>query len=61
MTKKAGPQGVAKKGTWLTYRPDIKVLDCTIRDGGLMNNSNFDDGFVRAIYQLGATGQALQV
>src|SRR3989339_642287 len=40
-----------KKGTWLTYRPDIKILDCTIRDGGLMNNCNFEDVFVRAIYQ----------
>lgn len=39
-----------KKGSWLTYRPDIKVLDCTIRDGGLINNCNFDDHFVRAIY-----------
>jgi 4-hydroxy 2-oxovalerate aldolase len=40
-----------KKGSWLTYRPDIKVLDCTIRDGGLINNCNFEDGFVKAIYQ----------
>ena len=32
-----------KKGSWLTYRPDIKVLDCTIRDGGLINNCNFED------------------
>ncbi|MCL6591577.1 MAG: aldolase catalytic domain-containing protein [Firmicutes bacterium] len=40
-----------KKGTWLTYRPDVKVLDCTIRDGGLVNNFNFDDAFVRAVYQ----------
>jgi 4-hydroxy 2-oxovalerate aldolase len=40
-----------KKGTWLTYRPDIKVLDCSIRDGGLINNSNFEDNFVRAVYQ----------
>ena len=40
-----------KKGSWLTYRPDIKVLDCTVRDGGLMNNSNFEDGFVKAVYQ----------
>lgn len=40
-----------KKGSWLTYRPDIKVLDCTIRDGGLINNCNFDDDFVRAVYQ----------
>jgi 4-hydroxy 2-oxovalerate aldolase len=26
----------------------VKVLDCTIRDGGLMNRWNFDDDFVRA-------------
>ncbi len=40
-----------KKGDWLTYRPDIKVLDCTVRDGGLINNHHFDDDFVRAVYQ----------
>ncbi|MEI7752541.1 MAG: aldolase catalytic domain-containing protein [Candidatus Omnitrophota bacterium] len=33
------------------YREQIKVLDCTIRDGGLMNNHDFDDRFVRAIYK----------
>ena len=35
---------------WITYRPEIKVLDCTIRDGGLVNNHNFEDGFVKAVY-----------
>ena len=40
-----------KKGSWMTFRPDIKVMDCTIRDGGLMTNSRFDDEFVRAVYQ----------
>ncbi len=40
-----------KQGDWLTYRPDIKVLDCTIRDGGLINNHHFDDDFVRAVYK----------
>jgi len=40
-----------KKGTWLSYRPDIKVLDCTVRDGGLMNNHHFDDEFVKKIYR----------
>ncbi len=39
------------KGTLLTYRPDIKLLDCTVRDGGLMNNHHFGDDFVRAVYQ----------
>lgn len=38
-------------GTWLTYRPEIKVLDCTIRDGGLMNNHRFDDTVVRGVYE----------
>ncbi len=33
------------------YREQIKVLDCTIRDGGLMNNHAFDEHFVRAIYK----------
>ncbi|MHB0912913.1 MAG: aldolase catalytic domain-containing protein [Armatimonadota bacterium] len=38
------------KGTWLTYRPEIKILDCTVRDGGLINSHGFDDGFVKAVY-----------
>ena len=33
------------------YRPQIKVIDCTIRDGGLMNDSHFDFDTVRAIYK----------
>jgi len=33
------------------YKKEIKVVDCTIRDGGLMNHWNFDDDFVRTIYK----------
>ena len=33
------------------YRPEIKVLDCTIRDGGLINEHLFEDKFVRAVFQ----------
>jgi len=33
------------------YRDKIKVLDCTIRDGGLMNNHDFDFRFVREVYK----------
>jgi 4-hydroxy 2-oxovalerate aldolase len=33
------------------FREKIKVLDCTIRDGGLINNHDFEDRFVRAVYQ----------
>jgi len=35
---------------WLSFRPEIKVLDCTIRDGGLMNNHQFDDKTVKLVY-----------
>ncbi len=35
---------------WITYRPELKVLDCTIRDGGLINNHQFTDELVRAVY-----------
>lgn len=33
------------------YREQIKVLDCTIRDGGLMNNHGFDERFVREVFK----------
>jgi 4-hydroxy 2-oxovalerate aldolase len=33
------------------YRPEIKVLDCTIRDGGLINKWQFSDKLVRDTYQ----------
>jgi len=32
------------------YRKEIKVMDCTVRDGGLMNKWQFSDDFVRAVY-----------
>ncbi len=41
---------------WIGYRPQIKVLDCTIRDGGLMNDHHFDDTFVRAVYDADSAG-----
>src|SRR5260221_10884192 len=40
----------ASASRWVSYRPEIKVLDCTIRDGGLMNNHHFDDAVVKAVY-----------
>lgn len=33
------------------FRKEIKVVDCTVRDGGLMNNWKFSDDFVKAIYE----------
>ncbi len=34
----------------LDYRPEIKVLDATIRDGGLVNDFYFTDEFVKELY-----------
>jgi len=33
------------------YREELKVLDCTIRDGGLINNYQFTDELVKAVYR----------
>jgi len=33
------------------FREKIKVLDCTIRDGGLINNHDFDRRFVKEVYR----------
>jgi 4-hydroxy 2-oxovalerate aldolase len=33
------------------YREQIKVMDCTVRDGGLINDHYFTDDFVRAVYK----------
>ncbi|MFC2061350.1 aldolase catalytic domain-containing protein [Elusimicrobiota bacterium] len=33
------------------FREKIKVLDCTIRDGGLINNHDFDIRFVKEVYK----------
>lgn len=32
------------------FRPEIKVLDCTVRDGGLINEHLFEDHFVKNVY-----------
>jgi len=41
---------------WVGYRDTIKVQDCTIRDGGLMNNHEFEDGTVKAVYEACVAG-----
>ncbi|MBA4348444.1 MAG: nucleoid-structuring protein H-NS [Thermodesulfovibrio sp.] len=32
------------------FRPQIKILDCTVRDGGLINQWQFSDDFVRKVF-----------
>jgi 4-hydroxy 2-oxovalerate aldolase len=39
------------KAPWITCRPELKVLDCTIRDGGLINSSRFTDEQVGGVYR----------
>ena len=34
----------------MAYRPDVKVVDATLRDGGLVNDFYFTDEFVKALY-----------
>ncbi|MCM1545124.1 MAG: aldolase catalytic domain-containing protein [Ruminococcus sp.] len=40
-----------RKGNLMTVRTDVKVLDATIRDGGLCNNFEFSDEFVTELYK----------
>ena len=42
---------MAQKGDLMTVRSDIRVLDATIRDGGLVNNFMFSDDFINALYR----------
>lgn len=41
----------SRKGNLMSVRSDIKVLDATIRDGGLCNNFMFTDEFVTELYK----------
>jgi 4-hydroxy 2-oxovalerate aldolase len=47
-------QGVRREYIFRRYhkmfRPQIKVLDCTVRDGGLINQWQFSDDFVRKVF-----------
>jgi len=49
MAKKDGSKSFAQE--WVSYRPEIKIVDVTIRDGGLMNDHRFSDEVVRAVYR----------
>ena len=51
MAESPGQPASTDKDSWVTWRPEIKVMDCSVRDGGLMNNHRFEDGLVRAVYE----------
>ncbi len=44
-------EGNGAHARWVSYRPEIQILDCTIRDGGLINDHMFDDKLVQAVYR----------
>ena len=48
----ANVQNAQRKGSLLSFRPDIKVLDATLRDGGLCNDFRFSDEFAKALYAM---------
>ena len=48
---KEAESGNTSASRWVSYRPEIKLVDCTIRDGGLMNNHLFGDETVADVYQ----------
>ncbi|MBQ8823591.1 MAG: aldolase catalytic domain-containing protein [Lachnospiraceae bacterium] len=39
-----------RKGSLISVRTDVQVMDCTLRDGGLVNNFMFTDEFVKDLY-----------
>ena len=39
-----------RHGSLVSFRPDIRVVDCTLRDGGLVNSFRFTDEFVKDLY-----------
>ena len=41
---------MGQRGNIMSFRPDIKVLDATLRDGGLVNSFQFSDEFVKDLY-----------
>jgi 4-hydroxy 2-oxovalerate aldolase len=54
LTAQDGDAGIGSDSrhidSWVTFRPELKVLDCTVRDGGLMNDHRFEDSFVQRVY-----------
>lgn len=40
-----------KVSAMINYRPEIKVVDATLRDGGLVNDFYFAEGFAKALYE----------
>lgn len=51
LTCESEVRNMAQRGDLMTARADIRVLDATLRDGGLVNNFEFSNEFVNALYR----------
>lgn len=54
--RELGNEAMDKSAGWVTFDPNLKIVDCTVRDGGLCNNHQFEDGFFRNIYDTCVAG-----
>jgi 4-hydroxy 2-oxovalerate aldolase len=45
-----------KSAGWVSFDPDLKIVDCTVRDGGLINAHNFEEGFFKKVYDTCVAG-----
>ena len=45
-----------KSAGWITFDPELKIVDCTVRDGGLINAHQFKDGFFKKVYDACVAG-----
>ncbi|MDF7801600.1 aldolase catalytic domain-containing protein [Pontiellaceae bacterium B1224] len=43
-------EAIDKSAGWVTFDPNLKIIDCTVRDGGLCNAHKFKDGFFKGVY-----------
>jgi 4-hydroxy 2-oxovalerate aldolase len=49
--KEISSEPMDKSAGWVTFDPNLKILDCTVRDGGLCNQHQFPEGFFGKIYK----------
>ncbi len=45
-----------KSAGWISFDPELKIVDCTVRDGGVINAHKFADGFFKRVYDTCVAG-----
>lgn len=54
--KDTSSKATDKSAGWVTFDPNLKIVDCTVRDGGLINNHHFEEGFFKKVYDTCVAG-----